>query len=208
MRIIDKILSILDLTKQPDYFISMRTTNQRSDEELLELLKTDDIAAFEEIYNRYWEKLYVAAYKRLHLKEVCEEIVQDFFTKFWINRAHIDIRSSFAGYFFTAIRYQVLNYMEKEMVRTNYKDNLQFNLTNNSTEESVLLNDLTQNLDRAVKELPERCRSIFELSRNEFKSNKEIAEMLDISEKTVENQLTKALRRLRRTISTWLFTFL
>lgn len=186
----------------------MRTIIQLSDEELLALLKKDDIAAFEEIYNRYWDKLYVAAYKRLRFREGSEEIVQDFFTKFWMNRADIEIHSSFAGYLFTAIRYQVLNYMEKEMVRSNYKDSLQISLSNNSTEESVLLNDLTLNLDRAVKELPDRCRSIFELSRNEFKSNKEIAEELGISEKTVENQLTKALRRLRRTVSSWLLTFL
>ncbi|MDR6781798.1 RNA polymerase sigma-70 factor (family 1) [Pedobacter africanus] len=175
----------------------MQNLNILQDEELLQLLKQEQMAAFEEIYNRYWDKLYAAAYKRLQSKEVSEELVQDLFTSLWINRNVLNIHTSVAGYLFTSVRYLVLGQIQKEMVRASYKESLSLNRIDNSTEETVLLNDLVANLNVAVEQLPVKCKSVFELSRKEFKSNKEIAAELGISEKTVENQLTKALKRLR-----------
>lgn len=175
----------------------MQNLNILQDEELLQLLKQEQMAAFEEIYNRYWDKLYAAAYKRLQSKEVSEELVQDLFTSLWINRNVLNIHTSVAGYLFTSVRYLVLGQIQKEMVRDSYKESLSLNRVDNSTEETVLLNDLVANLNVAVEQLPVKCKSVFELSRKEFKSNKEIAAELGISEKTVENQLTKALKRLR-----------
>jgi len=175
----------------------MQNLNILQDEELLQLLKQEQMAAFEEIYNRYWDKLYAAAYKRLQSKEMSEELVQDLFTSLWINRNVLNIHTSVAGYLFTSVRYLVLGQIQKEMVRDSYKESLSLNRVDNSTEETVLLNDLVANLNVAVEQLPVKCKSVFELSRKEFKSNKEIAAELGISEKTVENQLTKALKRLR-----------
>ncbi len=166
------------------------------------------MAAFEEIYNRYWDKLYTAAYKRVQLKEVSEELVQDLFTSLWVNRNKVDIRTSLASYLFTSIKYLVLNYMQKEMVRSNYRESLSGNRIDNSTEETVLLNDLALNINAAVEQLPDKCKSVFELSRKEYKSNKEIAAELGISEKTVENQLTKALKRLRLGLNSLLWTLM
>lgn len=164
------------------------------------------MAAFEEIYNRYWNKLYAAAYKRLQSKEVSEELVQDLFTSLWVNRNTINIHTSLAAYLFTSVRYLVLGQVQKEMVRANYKDSLYLNRVDNSTEETVLLKDLVTNLNVAVEQLPVKCKSVFELSRKENKSNKEIAAELGISEKTVENQLTKALKRLRLSLNSLLMS--
>lgn len=164
------------------------------------------MAAFEEIYNRYWNKLYSAAYKRVQSKEVSEELVQDLFTSLWLNRKTVNVHTSLAAYLFTSVRYLVLNHVQKEMVRASYKESLQLNRVDNSTEETVLLNDLVLNLNAAVEQLPVKCKSVFELSRKEYKSNKEIAAELGISEKTVENQLTKALRRLRLGLNSLLFS--
>jgi RNA polymerase sigma-70 factor (family 1) len=175
----------------------MPNLNQLSDEALVLLLKQENVDAFEELYNRYWDKLYAAAYKRVRSKEVSEELVQDFYTSLWLNRNTVQIHSSFAGYLFTSIRYLVLNYLQKELVRSSYKDALKTDKVDNSTEETVMLNDLVLNLNKEVEQLPVKCKSVFELSRREYKSNKEIALELGISEKTVENQLTKALRRIR-----------
>jgi RNA polymerase sigma-70 factor (ECF subfamily) len=188
----------------------MSDLNNLPDERLIELLRNSDQAAFEEIYSRYWAKLYSSAYKRVRLKEVAEEIVQDFFTGLWVNRNKIYIQSSLINYLETAIRYQVFNYFQKEYVRRNYRQSvgLTLNDTVNSTEETILVNDLNRNVDNAIQRLPSKCRSVFELSRKGNKSNKEIGKALGISEKTVENHLTKALKRLRLSLNQLLFTTL
>ena len=173
--------------------------NELSSDEILILMQQENEAAFEELYNRYWGKLYAAAYKRTKSAEWSEGVVQDFFTSLWVNRKKLKVTGSFEAYAFTAVRYHVLHYIQKEIVRKKYKDSLRATSTDhhNSTEEIVLLNDLKSNLLKAVTRLPEKCRSVFELSRKNNKTNKEIAEELGISEKTVENHLTKALRYLR-----------
>ncbi|WP_183556804.1 RNA polymerase sigma-70 factor [Mucilaginibacter sp. SP1R1] len=181
-----------------------------SDNELVEFLGQDNIAAFEEIYNRYWLKLYAAAYKRLNEREVAREIVQDFFTNFWVNRAQIKIQSSLEGYFFTAIKYQVLNYKRAEAVRSSYSKQLQLanEVYDNSIEENYQYKELRERVDMEVNQLPPKCRFVFELSRNQYKTNKEIAQLLGISEKTVENHLTKALRYLRVNLNILFILFL
>jgi RNA polymerase sigma-70 factor (ECF subfamily) len=174
-----------------------------SDNELIELFEQEDIAAFEEIYNRYWLKLYSAAYKRLKEREPAKEIVQDFFTSLWVNRAQVKIHSSLQGYLFTSIRYLVLNYKRAETVRNTYSELLLLvnDSYDNSTEENYWYKELKERVDVEVSQLPPKCRFVFELSRNQYKTNKEIAQLLGISEKTVENHLTKALRYLRISIN-------
>lgn len=182
----------------------MRNLCNLSDAELLEAFGQHHVEAFEEIYNRYWQKLYEDAYKRLKDREAAQEIIQDFFTSLWINRARLKICSSLQGYLFSAIKYSVLNHLRAENVRTAYSEILLLadNSSYNSTEEYLNCKELTENIGSGVKQLPPKCRSVFELSRNQYKTNKEIANLLDISEKTVENHLTKALRYLRVNIDT------
>lgn len=186
----------------------MRNHAEISDIELLELLSgEDDGYAFNEIYNRYWEKMYGAAYKRLRLTEVAEEIVQDLFTDIWLRRKSLHINSSLPVYLFSAVRYRVINYIHKQLVKNNYEQTIIYSIRDfdNSTEEIVIASDLNNRLKTQVDLLPEKCRAIFELSRNQHKSNKEIAQSLGISEKTVENHITKALRRLRTSLSSYFF---
>lgn len=177
----------------------MKNFGKFSDEKLSLLLFNGDEAAFEEIFNRYWLKLYISACKRIKSPEVAEEIVQDLFAMLWIKRESLQIHTSLAAYLFTSVRYIVINHLQKEIVRKNYKDSF---ITSEicydySTEETVLLNDLTRSIDKEVGCLPTKCRSVFELSRKENKTNREIAEFLGISEKTVEGHLTKAIRQLK-----------
>jgi RNA polymerase sigma-70 factor (family 1) len=181
----------------------MRDFEKLSDDELSVLLSEEITAAFHEIFNRYWSQLYATAYKRVRSKEAAEEIVQDLFTSLWVKRKSVRIHTSLAAYLFTSVRYLVLNHIEKEVVRRTYKDSLQVvkEVYQNPTEETVLLNDLSRKIDKEIDLLPLKCRSVFELSRKEYKTNKEIAAMLGISEKTVENHLTKAITRLRLNLS-------
>ena len=177
-----------------------------SEEELVVLLKEDRLNAFREIYKRYWKRLYGAAYKRLKSKEQAEEIVQELFTSLWVKRQSLQISTGVSAYLFSSVSHLVIDHYRKEMVRERYRE--AFVLTHpdadNSTEEAILLKDLTETIESEISQLPDKCRSVYELSRKEHKSNKEIASYLGISEKTVENHLTKALKRLQLGLSHYL----
>jgi RNA polymerase sigma-70 factor (ECF subfamily) len=183
--------------------------HELTNEEMLILMRQGNEAAFEELYNRYWKKLYNAIYSRTRSAEWSEGIVQDFFTSLWLKREKLEISVSFEAYAFTAVRYHLFHYIQKEVNRKKYSDSLRALPVQhpNSTEEAVLLSDLNDRLSKAVTQLPEKCRSVFELSRREHKTNREIAEELGISEKTVENHLTRALKFLRLSLKE-IFLFL
>lgn len=184
----------------------MQDLTKFSDENLLKACIDGDESSFEELYNRYWYKLYAEAFRRLKKAEIAEEIVQDLFTSIWLNRQKITIHRSVGGYLFTSVRYLVLSYLQKELVRNNYKSYVKgsFKDFDDSTEMIISFNELQEQIESHVRLLPEKCRYIYELSRKEFKTNKEIADLLGISEKTVENQLTKALGRLKIAIKAFI----
>ena len=172
-----------------------------SDEELIELLKRGESLAFEELYNRYWSGLYSSAYNRVRFSEVAEEIVQDFFTSLWVNRESLNIRTAFIKYSSTAIRNLVFRYFQKQYTSKRYESTLKLSEeVDISTEQKIELDDLKRALEREVASLPPKCQDVYQLSRGEFKTNKEIAEIFHISEKTVENHLTRALRTLRLSV--------
>ena len=184
----------------------MGNLTKLSDDELLVLLKQDKLSAFKELYGRYWKKLYGAAYKRLKNKESAEEIVQEIFTNLWLKRYSLQITTTVGGYLYSTASNGIIDRYRKELVRTKYKEVFWtvHSETDNSTEDAIMLRELTYTIEAEVRQLPDKCRSVYELSRNEHKTNKEIALQLGISEKTVENHLTKALKRLRVGLSHYL----
>ncbi|MDB5133310.1 MAG: polymerase sigma-70 factor [Mucilaginibacter sp.] len=177
----------------------MSDFSKLSDEELVVLLKQERLVAFREIYKRYWKNLYGAAYKRLKSKELAEEIVQELFTNLWVKKQTLQIKTALAGYLFTSVSHYIIDHYRKELVKAKYTEafKITYQETDHSTEETILLRDLTDTIESEINQLPDKCRSVYELSRKEYKSNKEIALYLGISEKTVENHLTKALKKLR-----------
>lgn len=177
----------------------MRQYIKFPDSSLLTLLREGDMVAFEELYERYWSKLYSAAYRRLSNREAAEEIVQDIFTSLWLKRAVLEINSSLENYLYTSVKYMVFAAFQKESNRKAYESYFTHvnNNVDNSTLETLDWNELKRSVGTEVEKLPEKCRKVYELSRKEFRSNKEIAFSLGISEKTVENHLTRALRTLR-----------
>jgi RNA polymerase sigma-70 factor (ECF subfamily) len=167
-----------------------------SDEILADLLHRGDMHAFEAIYRRYWRKIFVAAFQRTGSREVGEEIVQDIFTALWNNREHVRIES-LQVYLHTAARYRVIDHIHREMNRKAMMLERDQAHIDNTTEESVLLSDLTSALQKEIDRLPARCQLVFKLSRERNLSIKQVARQLGISEKTVENQLSKAMKLLR-----------
>lgn len=189
----------------------MRGFRTLCDEELLDQMTHGLHAeqAFEELYNRYWSKLYMMAYNRLRSREAAEEIVQDFFTSIWIKRDNLRVGQSFTAYMHSAVRYNVINYWQKAYIRKRYREEIYESAeTDHNTEDTIGLNDLKRVINAELCRLPERCRIVYNLSRNDYKTNKEIAIELGISEKTVENQLTKALRHIRSGLQQAFFNLL
>ncbi len=177
-----------------------------SDDELLVSLKRDELGAFKEIYGRYWKKMFGEAYKRLKSKELAEEVVQEIFTSFWLKRHTLQATTNIGGYLHLAVYNGVIDLYRKEQVKEKYKQAFKVvhSELDTSTEDSIFMKELVYSIETEVSNLPDKCRSVYELSRNEHKSNKEIAVYLGISEKTVENHLTRALKKLRVGLSHYL----
>lgn len=177
-----------------------------TDDELAFLLKEGNSTAFESIYNKYWDKLFDYAYKRLNKAELCEEIVQEIFIKLWERRESIILTTGLMNYLFTAAKYSLIDQYRKQLLQNTFIAASKHNLdADNSTEDTIFVKDLKKHLEDLIGTLPPKCRSVYELSRLEYKSNREIADILNISEKTVEGHLTKALQRLRLGMGELLF---
>ncbi len=170
-----------------------------SDKSLLDALAKGDEQAFTVLYEKYWEKLFVVALNRVQSVEIAKELVQDLFADLWKNRFRLAIRKNVSSYLFGALRNIILDHIRKEIVREKYILHISrfYHAQDNATAEQIGLSDLNNALKEAVGQLPPRCRQVYELSRNEHFTNREIADRLDISHKTVENQITKALKILR-----------
>ncbi len=163
------------------------------------LLKEGNRKAFECIYRRYWPRLFDAAFRRLQSKEAAEEIVQDLFTYLWFKREAITLDYSFATYINVALKYRVFNYIRNEVSR---QKNIQLAqqalpVYENAVSDRIAYDELSVLIEKEINKLPEKCRLVFTLSRNDNFSFKEIAKELNISISTVEKHIGKALKILR-----------
>ena len=174
-----------------------------SDAALWEAIQRSEAAAFAALYDRYWRRTFAAAYARLGDPAVCEEIVHDIFLTLWTERARLQI-AAFPGYLAAAARYQAARYQRaadtSPLRYADTLDTLSTDAAHNHGEHRLLHRDLEGRVAAALGQLPQRCREIFLLSRMQHFSNDEIAQRLHISRRSVENQLTTALRHLRFTL--------
>jgi RNA polymerase sigma-70 factor (ECF subfamily) len=193
--------SFLLLFKSIAFFIM----NSHDEKELLRRLAEGDQKALTAIYQQFWQPLFIAAYNIIKDKKACEDILQEIFLQLWVKRDNLQIRESLKGYLLTACRYQVFHYIRKTPARQDLFINLEERLTAPSSDHTLLQKDLSKQIDKIVCGLPEKCRQIYRLSREEYLSHREIAQKLNISTKTVENQLTIALRRLRLSLGECFF---
>jgi RNA polymerase sigma-70 factor (family 1) len=167
-------------------------------------MQGDDRSAFEKIYNRYWSKLYLSAYQILRNKEASEDIIQEIFVSLWLKRSHTTVEN-LNNYLFTSVRFQVFKAIRDGKLRTDLLHDTELLVSPHNAENMLTEKEIAQRLDDSIELLPQKCREIFILSRKEHLSVKEISERLNISPKTVENQITIALRRLRTDMGEFLF---
>jgi RNA polymerase sigma-70 factor (family 1) len=168
-----------------------------SDAELVALMKADDHAAFNEVYNRYWKFLLQASYQVSRNKSDSLDVCQTVFLWFWENRSEIRVTASLKGYLYNAVKFKLANLIRNGKVRETLFDNLEAIDIHTYRSNELELKQLQDFIHQLIHELPVRCREVFLLSRNEHLSNKEIAERLGISEKTVEDHITRAIGKIR-----------
>jgi RNA polymerase sigma-70 factor, ECF subfamily len=156
-----------------------------------------DYKAFEMIFHHFYSPLCRFSVRLVEKPEVAEEIVSDVFFKVWKNRQQIRLTHTPESYLYTAVRNQSLDYLKTRRPRTvEAQPNLV--LSGPDTPEQLLIGeDLSARIERAIDQLPDQCRNVFRLSRDQGLKYQEIADTLGISPKTVETQMNRALKSLR-----------
>jgi len=176
---------------------------------LIRLLKEGNKTVFAAVYDQYFGSQYVYAVKYVLDNEVAKELVQDSFLKLWGKRNSLSEETQILPLLYQITRNNCLNHLKHEKVREKHKTRMQkldlnYMAISHSSAEKIITQELEDSIGKAIESLPPRCREIFELSRNEEKKYKEIAAELNISEKTVENQMLKALKIMREKLSEYL----
>ena len=187
--------------------MSAASQNVLIDLQLLDKLKSGDEDALTLIYKKYWQLLFTSGYNILKDRQACEDIIQELFIRLWNNRHAIEITVSLKAYLYASMRYEVYRQIRTGAVRADIFDELPERLPASSAYGNIEYKELIAQVSTVVDTLPEKCREVYKLSREEYLSHKEIASRLNISTKTVENHLTKALRQLRTSLGTLFIAF-
>lgn len=171
----------------------------QNEKDLITGLKNDDAVAFDQLFQLYGQKLYGFAFKYLKSESEAEEMVQEVFVRLWENRRLLKSDYSFKSYLFTIALNQIRKFFNKRAIALRFLEQLQNeSLSDNHTVDSIDYGSLLKRIDEIVDTFPERKKQIFRKSREEGKNSKEIAAELDISAGTVDNQVSDALRIIRK----------
>lgn len=165
-----------------------------------------DENAFEMTFKEHYQALCRYANSFLNDRDEAEEVVQASFLGIWEKRSSLFITTSLKAYLYQAVRNRCLNVIKHEKVKQQHAEHevLMSAYAQESTSDSVLSNELEQRIYIAMQVLPEQCRLVFKLSRFEELKYQEIADQLNISVKTVENQIGKALKIMREQLREYL----
>jgi RNA polymerase sigma factor (sigma-70 family) len=164
-----------------------------SDDTLISLLRQGSHEAFEELYNRYWLVIYRRFFKKLQSKALAEEYTQELFTSLWSRRSELTISISLIHYLNGAVRKMVVTNIRNEIRKKSMLEGFQHVPIINSEEDEQVFSTL----HHALGDLPGKTNEIIRLSKLEGRSVKEIARLQDLSDKSVEYHITKALKMLR-----------
>lgn len=184
----------------------MSKSTESNDAALFARLRAGDAAAFDALFRRYYTELVHTANRFVRSQSEAEDIVQDLFFSLWNRHTSLpEGLTAVGGYLHRSARNRSLNYLRDQNRIPVDDGELPINAVAAGLPSDQLdQQDLAQRINRAIDRLPERCRLVFTMSKLDEMSQKEIAESLDISTKTVENQMTRAYRFLRQ----WLSFFL
>ena len=172
-------------------------------------IKNGDAGSFEKLFNHYCQSLINFSRRYVWDKQIAENIVQDIFVRVWTNRSNLDPSKSIKSYLFTSVKNESLKHLRHLDVEQRSVEKIaQSTIEENSPDRNLDRSELEENIKHAISELPEKCREIFSMSRFDNLKYAEIAEILDISVKTVETQMGRALKKLRDRLKPFLIILL
>lgn len=172
--------------------------------QLLLLFKTDETKFIELLFKQYYSPLCRTVNRIVNDTDAAEDLVQDVFMKVWNNRQTLEINYSFKSYLYRSAINSALNYLEKNKKKTALEDSAYSMPAGTEADDQLHFEEVQQRVKEATEALPPACKTIFVLSRHENMSYKEIAEALQISPKTVENQMGKALKHFREYLNVYI----
>ncbi|GAA4320816.1 hypothetical protein GCM10023149_20290 [Mucilaginibacter gynuensis] len=170
-----------------------------TDDELVERLKQDNTNAFDILYDRYWKSLYIAAQTRVDDEDTAKDIVQNLLIDLWQKRNELQINTSLRQFLFGAVKLKVLHHFRSENIKQSAIENALERMSEltYSPEGLSTYFDLEKIVSEEVEVMPANMKQSF-LLRSDSYSVKEIAESLNLAEQTVSNNITEALKRLKR----------
>lgn len=175
------------------------SNREHAEKNIADKIRSGDQSAYEKMFHRYYSKLCVFSNSHVKSLDVARDVVQEVFIKIWDGHEEFEISHSLKAYLYQAVRNQSLNHIVKNKQKLKLKERLRKheNLRKEDVQVDLNTEELTQKVWKLVEELPERRKSIFILYRKHGLSYKEIAEVMGIKRKTVENQMGKSLLFLR-----------
>jgi len=178
------------------------------EQQTLEALRNGEHKAFEYIFTAYFNKIRYFINGLLKSEPDAEELAQEIFFKLWINRQSIDPQKSFNAYIYTVARNAAFNFLKHKFVETSYLENYTELNDVVSPDELIFAKEIGLLIELTVCKMPVQRKTIYQLSRDKGLSNDKIASQLNITNKTVENQLSLALQELRQIVRLFLFFFM
>lgn len=170
--------------------------SQITDQELLTLSGSGNTLAFNEIFNRYWKRLFTYAYKVYEDEKLCEDMIQEIFLSLWERRGEVVI-TNLEAYLFKSVKYRLASNLRNLKFTERHFGVLEELPVLQETDQTIAIGELEEEVCSVIDNLPARCKEVFYLSRFESLNNKEIAERLNISVRTVETHISNALKYLR-----------
>lgn len=166
---------------------------------IIEGLRSGRESAYRQLFDQYYQKLVVFAYKYLDDLESARDIVQEFYLYLYESRQSISIQTSLKSYLYSAVKNRCLNQIKHEQVKEKHRNmrRSEANVSDPDLEEIMDAVELEARVYEIVSKLPEKCRQIYIMSRVDGKRNREIADELNLSIRTVETQISKALKSLK-----------
>ncbi|MFC4097722.1 RNA polymerase sigma-70 factor [Euzebyella saccharophila] len=166
---------------------------------------------FNTMYAFFKPKLFTITHSYIGNKEDAEEIVHDVLIKLWEKREKLRVTSNFTGYVYRMTRNACLDYLRskknrlsKESTSDQQEHWLNYSALSDDASSQIIYQELQSVVERAIKHLPEKCKNVFVKSRMEGMAHKEISEQMEISPKTVENHISRALRELKQVLKEYL----
>ena len=168
-------------------------------EQIINRLKNEDKSAVDDLFSYYYPRLYHFSKSILKIENDIDDILQEVFVKIWLNRQKIGNPETFNAYIFTITKNEVLNLIRNNLRDHTFKDQLFQYAVAEEYQNSVPVEyeEIKAGIEKIVSNLPEKRQQVFVLSRTEGLSNKEIAQQLNISEKTVEDHITHAIKQIK-----------